>query len=416
MSLDKMRRDMIDLGNQRAKALEDASKAYDEGRGEDCTTMTNKAKSLGDQMMDLKSKIAEQERIIMDKIPDPKEHLDMAEEQGHLLMSGKEIKISASEVRRSLTNQVTVATGTLIKPTGAGTMIHDTVGGRISSIIDQVRVVDMSGMGSYLEPYVISADAEANTGKPEELAGTARPTITDPTFGVAEIKPYEINTTSFVDRNISKLTAANYYEKVFGMAMRSMRRTACKLILNGDGSISPTFFGFKTAKNKDGAAIYSDMDLSEIDVNILDELYFAYGSSDEMGPVARLMLTKRDLKAIGALRGTNEKRRLFEITPDVNNPNTGTIKDGGLVIPYTICSDLTSLSTAKAGDAPIPTMVYGDPLNFEMGLFGDFTVRTDESVKAVERMVAILGDAMVGGNLIVHHGMVVASLPAAAEG
>lgn len=52
----------------------------------------------------------------------------------------------------------------------------------------------------------------------------------------------------------------------------------------------------------------------------------------------------------------------------------------------------------------IQTMIYGDPMNFELGLFGDYSIRIDESVKAVERMNAILGDVMVGGNLIVKDG------------
>ena len=52
-------------------------------------------------------------------------------------------------------------------------------------------------------------------------------------------------------------------------------------------------------------------------------------------------------------------------------------------------------------------MLYGDPQNYELGLFGPMTVRMDESVKAVERMIAILGDAMVGGNLIRHNGFCV---------
>ena len=61
-------------------------------------------------------------------------------------------------------------------------------------------------------------------------------------------------------------------------------------------------------------------------------------------------------------------------------------------------------------------MMYGDPINYELGLFGPYEIRVDESVKAVERMVAILGDAMVGGNLIVHQGFVVARKKAAPSG
>ena len=55
-------------------------------------------------------------------------------------------------------------------------------------------------------------------------------------------------------------------------------------------------------------------------------------------------------------------------------------------------------------------ILYGDPMNFEVGLFGDYSIRIDESVKAVERMYAILGDVFVGGNLIVDKGFVVGSI------
>ncbi len=50
-------------------------------------------------------------------------------------------------------------------------------------------------------------------------------------------------------------------------------------------------------------------------------------------------------------------------------------------------------------------MLYGDPSNYELGLFGDFTVRVDESIRARERMLTILGDTMIGGNLIVNKGL-----------
>ena len=79
------------------------------------------------------------------------------------------------------------------------------------------------------------------------------------------------------------------------------------------------------------------------------------------------------------------------------NPNVGVIRDGGVVIPYTICPDLTSLSGSTAStSAAIQTMIYGNPLNYELGLFSDFTVRVDESYKAQERLLTILGDVMVG--------------------
>lgn len=184
------------------------------------------------------------------------------------------------------------------------------------------------------------------------------------------------------------------------------------MIFNGDGQSTNDMFGVKTAKNMEGSPIYASLDVEAVGPDLLTELMFAYGGDEELGGNCRLYLNKKDLLALGKLRGTNEKRRLFDIVPDAANPNTGTIREGGTIVPYSISSKLTALSASEKGSSAIQTMVYGDPMNYELGLFGPYTVRVDESVKAVERMLTILGDAMVGGNLIVDKGFVVATLPA----
>lgn len=194
--------------------------------------------------------------------------------------------------------------------------------------------------------------------------------------------------------------------------MRALRRAVISLIFNGDGQVSPDFFGIKTAKNKDGEAIYKTVSVSGVDVNLMDTLVFAYGGDEELGGNAGLYLAKKDLKSLGTLRGTNEKQRLFKIASNPGNANTGTITDGGLIIPYALGSALTALTGAQQGAEAIQTMLYGDPANFLLGLFGGFSIRIDESYKAAERMFTILGDVMVGGNLIVDEGFVVATVPA----
>ena len=103
---------------------------------------------------------------------------------------------------------------------------------------------------------------------------------------------------------------------------------------------------------------------------------------------------------------------MFRVIPDAANPNIGRIEDGGTSVPYCIVSALTPLSGSTASSSTaIQTMLYGDPMNYELGLFGDYSIRVDESIKGVERMLTILGDAMVGGNIIRHKGFVVATLP-----
>lgn len=413
-----MRRQLTEKLQERTALLEKAEGLLQDGKREEYRAEMDKVKAMNGEIGDLKALIEEQDRKFMEKAPDLAEERDKAAERGNLLMKGQEVKFSALEVakalflpQRGVEKSVTLATGTLAQPTGAGTNIRDNLEGRVGAIIDQVYVQDLTGMSSYLEPYVIS-EFDASGADVATSAGTARTASSDPTFGVAKIAPYELTTTSYVDRNIGRLTPANYYAKVYAMAMRAMRRDTVKMIFNGDGqSTNNDMFGIKTATNVAGNAIYATLNVDAVDADLLTELMFAYGGDEELGGSCRLYLNKADLLALGKLRGTNEKRRLFDIVPDAGNPNTGTIREGGTIVPYSIASNLTALSGSSQGSADIQTMVYGDPMNYELGLFGDYTVRVDESIKGVERMLTILGDAMVGGNLIVHHGFVVATLP-----
>lgn len=402
-----MRRKMNDLMAKRAGMLAEAETALKAENHELYKAKMAAVSSINEEIAEVKALIDEQDRQFMAKAPDAREEAEKAQERGAALLKGGEVKFSADEVRKA----VTLATGTLVEPTGVGSDVRDIIGGAVSSIVDQVSVANLTGMGAYQEPYVIS-ELTANANTVASKAGASRTASTDPTFGVAEIKPYELTVTSFVDRNLARLTPANYYAKIYNMAMRAMRRKLATLIVNGDGETTHVMYGIKNAVNKAGTPIYSTANVSAVDVNLLDNLYFAYGTDDALAPNARLLLTKSDLKAIGQLRGTNEKQRLFAIEPDMGNPNTGIIRDGGVVIPYTICSDLASLSGATASaSGAIQTMCYGSPANYLLGLFGDFTIRVDESFKAQERLLTILGDAFVGGNLVADKGFVVATVP-----
>ena len=391
-----MRRKLIDLCATRSKEIEKAEAALNANDQEAYAACMVKIGNMNTEIENIQTLIREQDRKVMEAPANPAEQRDMAEDRGATLMRGDDVQISAAEVRRMF-NSTTVATGTIVQPTGAGTNIHDPVGNQVSSIIDQVTVQDLTGMGAYQEPYV-KAEMEAQSQKVETAAGTAR-TATDPTFGIAELRPREVNVTSFVDRNIARLSPADYYAKVMAMAMRAMRRAIAKMIITGDGEGSPAMFGITNAKNKASENIFAEETITAIDATTLDQLYFAYGSDVAIGANARLLLTKKNLKAFGALRGTNEKRRLLDIVPDMANPNTGIIRDGGVVIPYTISADVTD-----------GNLLYGDPANYLLGLFGAYSIRVDESVKAVERMYAILGDVMVGGNLVVDKGFVVGTV------
>lgn len=386
-----MKRKLIALAADRNTALNAAEAAFKAGNKSEYQSQMEKVTNLNTEIEQVKNLIAEQERHVLEQQPSGAEAHDMAEERGRALLAHEGVKISNVEVLRSLRNAVTI-TGTLVQPTGTGTEIHDNQPA-ISSLLDMVRVEDMTGLSGWEEPYVIS-EFDGTVEDPVAKSGQARSNSSDPVFGIAPIVPLDVSTTSYVDRNISKLSPARYYEKVQQMALRALRRKAVALIVNGAVKGGKTSYGIKTAKNTAGATIIATGTYANIDVDTLDELYFAYGADTELGGGAVLQLTKADLKALGELRGTNEKRRLFTITHQ-GNGNRGVIADGGVQIPYVLVPDLS------AGD-----LIYGDPLNFLLGLFGDYEIRVDDSVKSIERMHTILGDVLLGGNVVEHHGFV----------
>lgn len=401
-----LRQKYNDLLDQRANHLAAAQAALDAGNHMEYQSAMAKVTALNGQLDDAKALLDEQDRYAKLHAPSFGTGERDMKEMGEMLAAGEAVRFNVAEVLKGAgmgrTDSTTVATGTLVQPQGAGANIRDGFASQVSSLIDQVQTIDLTGLSSYEEPYVVS-DMAAQGAKVSTAAGTAR-TATDPTFAKAKITPYEVSVTSFVDRNLSRLNPADYAAKIQTMALRALRRKANALVVLGDGQSSPDMFGITTAKNTAGTAIYSSVSLgAAVTVDSLDQLVFGYGGDEEVGGSARLLLTKANLKAIGALRGTNEKRRLYKITPDARNPNAGVIEDGGLIIPYTIVSSL--------GDNKLS---YGDPYNYLLGLFGDYVIRVDESVKAVERMNAVLGDIMLGGNLVVDKGFVVGTFSSGA--
>lgn len=393
-----IRREYNDLLGQRAQHLAAAEAALNSGNRTEYESAMGKAMELDPKLEDMKALMEEQDRYAVANAPrftgDPRDLAEMGKE----LAAKRPVRFDVGEVMRGIgapqRDSTTVATGSIVTPTGAGSDIRDGFAGQVSSLVSQVYTVNLKGMTGYEEPYVVE-DMEAQGSVVATASGTAR-TDSDPTFAKAAIKPYGVDVTTYVDRNLANLSPADYAAKIQTMAMRALRRKINALIVTGDGQGSPSMYGITNAKNTEGSDIFGSVSLgAAIAVDSLEKLVYAYGGDEEVGGNARLLLTKANLQALGALRGTNEKRRLYKITTDVGNPNTGVIEDGGLIVPYTIVSAL--------GDT---TMSYGDPINYELGLFGDYVIRVDESVKAVERLNAILGDVLVGGNLVVDKGFV----------
>ena len=344
------------LAGQRAQLLNAAQDALNSGNTLEYKAKLEAAKAMNSQIDELQGLCKEFDRYDIAKAPvydtsDPYDLKDM----GERLKAHERVSFSPQDIRKAIgrpQNGLTW-TGQIVQPTGGGSEIHDGFNAQVSTLIDQVRVEDFTGLTSWEEPYLKSIQ-EAQGGSIAEVSGKPR-AESDATFRKAKITATEMSVTSLVDKNIADLSPAAYAAKVQQHAMTALRR-----------------------------------------LGVLDAEHLR-GSFEEVAANARLVLNKKALYAFGQIKlKTGDNRKLYEIT---QNGNTGTIKEGGLTVPYILAS--------KCGDNKL---LYGDPMQYLMGLFGVYSIRIDESVKSLERMIAILGDVKVGGNLVSDKAFAVATL------
>lgn len=316
------------------------------------------------------------------------------EERAKKFASTKRTSIATTQLRAAL-----VSSGKLATPT-AVSGINDTVGAKHSSIIDLVKIVDCGGMGSNKVAY-IDTDADAAAEHTEGSAATAK----EATFGYVEITPKTLATYAQISEQAKNQTPLQYEAKVQEQALISLRKAAVKLVISKLKA---------SALNKTVDASVSSAKKGILDENTLTDFLLEYGGDESVVGEAVLFLNKKDLRAIGKIRGTQDKKKVYEIVPDGSNPNVGIIKDGGLSVKYCICSELAACVDTAQGSAAIPTMFYGNPQCLELDLFTDYQVKVSEEFAFTSLMDTILGSVSLGADVVAKNGFVSLTIPASA--
>lgn len=294
------------------------------------------------------------------------------EERANAFVKSGTMTIDNAEARATL-----VSSGKLATPTEVAG-INDSIGAKVSSIVDLVKITDASGMGAYKVAY---EDTDATAATQTEGAAYAE---SDATFNFVEIKPQTEAILSYISKQARKQTPLNYAAKVNEAALVALRKRAAKIITD------------KLVASKLNTALA----LTALDEITLRKIAFNYGGDESIVGAATLFINKADLITLGDVRGS-DKKAVYEITPDAGNPNTGIIKDGGLSVPYCINSNLT------AG-----TLVYGQAKNFELGLFSNYEINVSEDFAINKGLLTIVGDVELGGDVVVKGGFVKATVGA----
>lgn len=283
------------------------------------------------------------------------------------LVNTRRTAYEAEEVRSVLVSSGQIATPTEV----SGINDNGFVG--VSSILDLVKVVNCQGMGTNRVAYLVN--------EPTAAAHTEGGTITDtdPAFAFVDIKPTTYAVMSAISKETKKQTPLQYEAKVKELALVALRKVAAKAV---------------TTKAV-ASTLNTELSLTAIDQKALRTIAFTYGGADGIEGEAYLFINKKDLIKFGDVRGSNEKKAVFEIIPDSANPNTGTIKDGGLVVKYCINNDLTE-----------GTMLYGQPKNIELDLFSNYEIEVSGDFYFNKLMDAIRGDVELGADVVAKDGLV----------
>lgn len=296
------------------------------------------------------------------------------EERAATFVKTGRMTIEATEVRATL-----VSSGTIATPTGVNGI--NELDNQVSSIVDLVNVENCEGYGSNKVAYEFTAPKGGVTVEGESYKEG------ETVFAFKTIAPETITTIAYISKQATKQSPLQYQAKIEKNARAALRKSVSEYIV--------------------GKLVASDLcvkkDIEAIDAKTLRTVALNYGGDESVTGSAVLFLNKATLVKLGDVRGTNEKKAVFEITPDASNPNVGTIKDGGLSVTYCLNNNIAD-----------NTLIYGQAAKFELDLFSNYEVKVSEDFKFDKGLLTIRGDVEIGGEVVFKDGFIIATVKVAA--
>lgn len=298
------------------------------------------------------------------------------------------LKIASEKRGKALKEMrsVTVGSSNIVVPAHQATDIRPAFN-EVSGLIDRVTIKPLLGGESFTQPYL------AGYGTGGYKTETNDYEAAEPTFGYAAMNKAKVTAYAEDTEELLKLPAANYDAEVMNGIRIACRKKITREILVGTGTTNTLvgiFSALATAIDAD-----TDVSISEIDEDTLDEIIFSFGGDEEVEDGAVLILNKLDLKAFAQLR-TSDGKRIHTIS---SRGNTGTI-DG---VPYIINSACKAVSatTTSSGDY---SMAYGPLSNYMLTIFSDLDVQRSADYLFKKGMIAHRGSIFVGGNVVSKNG------------
>ena len=274
-----------------------------------------------------------------------------------------------------------LSTGYIAKPTNVGGISG--LAAAANDICDDVHAFPLDGVGTWRAGYKATDAAAAAVTEGSAVGGTAS------TYNYVDISPAEWGVLDEISKQVKKQSPLDYQGAIEESAVIALRNYASNVIVT-----------------KVKASTLAEKKYSvTLNQNYLRSVILGYRAIKGKGP-CRLYISKGDLATLGAVRGTNEKKAVFEITFENEEKTAGTIQDGGMATPFRILDQLTD-----------GVQLYGQPMTIDMPMWGNYEVSTDEGGDYFKRsMIGIKGTQTAGADLVAKNGMQIISQSAAPSG
>lgn len=312
------------------------------------------------------------------------------EKRGADLKAKKPVIFDFSELPQF--RSVTIGGGTLVVPKKYGTTINDTFN-NVSSLIDVVNAVPLDGGESFEQAFLVTPSGSGGYTAEEAAYTTAEPVTSYVSIAKAKVTSYaEMSEESI------KLPNINYQSLVALNITKAIRKTISAQIVVGLGTTNTITGIFNAPVNV--IPLASDLEVSAIDADTLDNIVFGYGGDEEVEGGQYLILNKTDLAAFAAIR-SSVGERLYDITL---NGNIGTISSKGSYSVRFIINSICPALSAVGTSADTYCMAYGSPMTYMMPLFSQLEVSESRDYLFKNGQVAFRGSVLCGGNTASYKG------------
>ncbi len=274
------------------------------------------------------------------------------------------VKTGRMEMRQLL------STGNIAKPASVENTVNG-LGEVASDIVDDVHAIQLTGTGSWTAAYKLTDAEAAAVTDGSAVAGTAS------TYHYVTISPSEWGVLDEISKQVKKMSPVDYLGAIEDSALIALRDYASNAIVTA-----------VTASSLAKAVT------ATIDQDYLKTVILGFRAIKGKGGVC-LYLAQSDLLLLGKVRGTNEKKALYDIKFDEGSTTAGVISEGGLATRFRVLDQLSS-----------GTQLFGQPGTIDMPMWDGYTVETDEGGDYFKRnMIGIKGLQTAGADLVAKYGM-----------